>query len=753
MNININLHQSYEIEIINKNIDDSFTSLLNEKYLLVIDQNIYFYFKEYLNNIIDHACDFIIIEATEDNKSQASVDKINELLFKNHFSRSDYLIAIGGGIICDLTGYCASLYQRGLNLVYLPTTLLSQVDSSIGGKVAINYHHQKNFLGTFYHPNKVIIDTFFLTKLTTRIFKEGLVELIKHGLINDNKIIDILNNYDDIQQLKSDYQQLISLIKQSLTIKKDIVEQDPLDKSIRHLLNLGHTFAHALELETKDLYHGEAVALGLLVNAYQSTDYLKLKNLFEKFQLIRSFPQFDLSKMINDKKRSKNIIKEPTLLSIGHVEIKDYEYSELIKLYESNYEKIQTDYQLFKPTFIFRPTKLKGIVNIPCSKSMLHRYLIAASLSKQEVTLNNVDSLNDDIKATINVLKYLDTKVIFDSKQRTLTIFPFKYDNLDYEIYFNESATTLRMILPVLSKHLIENNIKFIFNAHSSLQKRPLTTYYKLFKKQSITYSNNILPCTFDNYLQPDTFYLEDNLSSQFISGLLFYLPLLKKDSQIILKDKPNSLPYIKMTIKTLKDFNIVIEHDENYQQYYIKANQEYQALTNYDIEQDYSSRSFFEVAKVFNPEIIMQPEASPSLQADYQLIDIINNDIHQLDLTDMPDSASIMSIFYSQTGGHIINTNRLIHKESNRLQAICDFLNQAKVNFIEKDNELIIDKSIFNGGYFNTYHDHRICMSLIIASTIANSNIEISEIKSINKSFPTFINEYERLGGFCDEQ
>lgn len=752
MKIEIDFHQSYEIDIINKQLDTSFLEYINKKYLVVVDKRVYFFFKDYLNNILNNACDFIIIEADEVNKSQASVDQINESLYKHQFTRHDYLIAIGGGIICDLTGYCASLYQRGLNLVYLPTTLLSQVDSSIGGKVAINYHNQKNFLGTFYHPNQVIIDTFFLSKLSTRIFKEGLVELIKHGLINDNSIIDILNNYDNIQQLRNDDAQLNNLIKLSLKVKKDIVEADPCDKNIRHLLNLGHTFGHALELEN-NLYHGETVALGILVNAYNSNDYFKIKNFFEKFELVREFPSVDLLKMFNDKKRNNKNIKEPFINKIGEVVIKEYSIDDLITLYENNYLKIQKDYHLFKATFIFRPTKLQGLVNIPCSKSMLHRYLIAASLSKQKVILTNVDSLNDDIKATIDVLKYLDTKVEFDQEDKTLTVFPYKYDNLDYEIYFNESATTLRILLPLLNKHLIENNIKFIFNAHSSLQRRPLSTYLKLFDKQSITYSNDILPFTIDNYLKPDVFYLEDNLSSQFISGLLFYLPLLDKDSQIILKDKPNSLPYIKMTLETLKNFNIEIEHDDNYLNFYIKANQLYQASPAYVIEQDYSSRAFFEVAKVFNPDIQITPLSYPSLQGDYQLIDIINNKKQILDLKDMPDSAAIMSILYSQISGKLLNTNRLIHKESNRLQAICDFLSQAKVNFKEEDNELIIEKAIFNGGYFNTYDDHRICMSLIIASSFASDDVILDEIKSINKSFPTFIDEYEKIGGFCDEQ
>lgn len=737
MQIDYNDHQTSTIIF---NPDNLLEHLPQDNYLIVIDQRVYYLYHDYLTDIIAKATDYLLIEALETNKNQATANIIYEFLFNNQTNRDTTLVSIGGGLIGDLVGYCAATYLRGIPFIQIPTTLLAQVDSSIGAKVAINQFNTKNLIGTFYPAHTIIIDTYFLSKLSTRQFKAGLVELIKHGLIHDEQLINTIEQYPSIHQIKNDTN-LITLIKKSLQIKKEYVIQDNLDLGIRHTLNYAHTLAHIIELDS-NLNHGESLALAILVNLYGSEHYQRISNLFMKLALIREFVTIDFSKMITDKKRKGNIIKEIFLPTIGTSIIKEISITDLIKLYQTNYAKIKEDYQLFEPYYIVPAQKLKGEITIPPSKSALHRYLIASALAQEKTTLTNVTSLNDDVKTTIKVLQHLNTKVSYENN--SLIITPHHYSDLDDEVYFNESASTLRMMMLFLpDKKLL---------GHDSLKKRPLTTYLKLFANQNIAYeTNDEYLINFHSALQADTFIIEDNISSQFISGLLFYLPTLTKDSKIVLKTLPVSLPYIKMTIATLKDFNIEIK-TEDYLNYYIKGNQTYHSKGSYSIEQDYSARSFFEVAKSFNDIHITNP-LTPSLQGDYQLIDIINNKKNSVDLTDLPDSAPIMSIYYSYFGGILINTNRLIHKESNRLQAIEELLTKANISFNNKDNKLEIKPGAFKGNTYNTYHDHRITMSLIIASLIAQGPIIINEITSINKSFPTFINEFEKLGGFIDEQ
>ena len=220
------------------------------------------------------------IEAKEENKSYSSLNEIQNLLIENQFSRDCLLIGFGGGIICDLTGFAAATYQRGVDFILIPTTLLAQVDASVGGKTAINHPKGKNMIGSFHQPKKVFIDTSFLSTLPEKEIKCGLVEMIKHGLILDkNYLMWIEENIDSIQRL--DKQIISKAIRRSVEIKSKIVSKDEKESGIRALLNFGHTFGHALESlnKYKDYTHGEAVALGILAASRLSE---MLGNLTEK---------------------------------------------------------------------------------------------------------------------------------------------------------------------------------------------------------------------------------------------------------------------------------------------------------------------------------------------------------------------------------------------------------------------------------------------------------------------------------------
>ena len=268
---------------------------------------------------------FLELNFNEKIKNLNTVKKIIDVLGRNNFTRNDCLISMGGGIAGDICAFAASVYKRGLKFVNIPTTLLSQVDSSIGGKTGVNNFLGKNMIGTFCQPNLVITDIVFLRSLPKREMICGYAEILKHALISDKKFFIFLkNNYKDILNMRSDI--IKKAIFRSCKIKKAIVEKDEREINLRKTLNYGHTFAHAFESTlryTNKLNHGEAVLLGILTaskfsykekllakkelglieNHIGELKYNNLRNYFNKNSINKI-----LNFMIKDKKNhSKNI--------------------------------------------------------------------------------------------------------------------------------------------------------------------------------------------------------------------------------------------------------------------------------------------------------------------------------------------------------------------------------------------------------------------------------------------------------------
>ena len=274
LKVSTNSHK-YSI-IIGNNILNKINKFLKEssisfnQCLLVIDKNVpKNLVKSALKSLPKGSVTIHYFNASEKSKNQKSVNEITSILLKKNFNRNDCLISIGGGITGDVSGFAASTYKRGLRFVNIPTTLLSQVDSSIGGKTGINTKYGKNLIGSFYQPSLVISDINFLNSLPKREVVCGYGEILKHSLIDDKKFFYFLNkNGKKILELKSPFIQ--KAIHQSCLIKKKVVETDEKELGIRKILNFGHTFAHAFEATLRystRLNHGEAVILGVKIAA------------------------------------------------------------------------------------------------------------------------------------------------------------------------------------------------------------------------------------------------------------------------------------------------------------------------------------------------------------------------------------------------------------------------------------------------------------------------------------------------------
>ena len=321
------------------------------KCLIVIDKNIPKKLIIKIKKSLSKEKFIFYVNANEKNKSQKTINDILEILLKKNFSRKDCLIAVGGGITGDIVGFTASLFKRGMKFINIPTTLLSQVDSSIGGKTGINTKYGKNLIGSFYQPKIVIIDINFLKSLPKREIICGYGEIFKHSLISNRNFYNFLNkNFVNILKLKSPF--IEKAIFESCRIKKLVVEKDEKENNHRKILNFGHTFAHAYEATlkySKKLNHGEAVLLGinsalkfsykekfLKENEYNSImmhiKNSKLPSNIKKYFSIKDLKKI-LSFMTKDKKNSSENINLILLRNIGLPLINNYYKKDKLKLF------------------------------------------------------------------------------------------------------------------------------------------------------------------------------------------------------------------------------------------------------------------------------------------------------------------------------------------------------------------------------------------------------------------------------------
>lgn len=268
MELTVNLgDNSYPIFIENGILSktDSYISRIfkGKRIMVVSDDNVFpIYGKTVLNSLSDYECHTLILPHGEPTKSFQTLPKIYEAMLTAKISRSDLVIALGGGVIGDLTGFAASSFLRGVHLVQIPTSLLAQVDSSVGGKVAVDLPQGKNLVGAFFHPKMVLIDPDVLNTLPQRYITDGMGEVIKYGCIKDASLFQTLKNHNSFEDLKPE---LPRIICRCVDIKRVVVEEDQFDTGERMLLNFGHTLAHTIEQYyhyTRES-HGEAVAIGM----------------------------------------------------------------------------------------------------------------------------------------------------------------------------------------------------------------------------------------------------------------------------------------------------------------------------------------------------------------------------------------------------------------------------------------------------------------------------------------------------------
>lgn len=298
---------------------------LDRKVLIVTDTNV----PENYADTVARSCKQYIIYAVKPGECSKSFDELQKLLnlmLENGFSRKDCVVAVGGGVVGDLAGFAASVYMRGIDFYNIPTTLLSQIDSSIGGKTAVNFGEIKNSVGTFYQPKKVLIDPDLLKTLPARQISNGLAEAVKMALTSDYSLFRII-------ETKSIEECIDEIIIKSLNIKKAVVEQDEKENGLRRILNFGHTIGHGIEISKEsDFYHGECVAMGLIPMCDESIRP-RVIEVLKKCQLYNR-AEFNWEEIKNaifhDKKANGDTVTVTVVHNIGEYEIIAMNCDELI---------------------------------------------------------------------------------------------------------------------------------------------------------------------------------------------------------------------------------------------------------------------------------------------------------------------------------------------------------------------------------------------------------------------------------------
>ncbi|MGN0431054.1 MAG: 3-dehydroquinate synthase [Lachnospiraceae bacterium] len=310
----------------------------NRKICVITDSHVEKLYGEEVVKILSGICKKAVLfafPAGEESKNLNTVKAAYEFLIKEGFDRKDFLVALGGGVVGDLTGFVAATYLRGVDFIQVPTTLLAQTDSSIGGKTGVDFDSYKNMVGAFKMPRLVYMNITTLQTLEERQFYSGFAEVMKHGLIKDEALyLWLIENMYEICERNPET--LLEMVYRSCLVKKQVVEKDPTEKGDRALLNFGHTIGHAIEkAKNFTLYHGECVALGCVAAAFISykrdmlsmEEYYEIRDMFVPFNLPISIDDINPAEIVkltrSDKKMDAGKIKFVLLKRIGKAVMDD----------------------------------------------------------------------------------------------------------------------------------------------------------------------------------------------------------------------------------------------------------------------------------------------------------------------------------------------------------------------------------------------------------------------------------------------
>lgn len=569
----------------------------------------------------------------EQSKNRKIKSEIEDYLTHKGCAKDTILIALGGGVISDLVGFIASTYMRGIRFINIPTSFLSMVDSTIGGKTAVNTHYGKNLIGTLYRPEYVFIDILYLETLKMRHFINGMAEVIKSGAIGNKNLFEFLENFvgtfmkhknSDTIDLKDIRNDIMTIIIASVKFKADIVTLDEKGDNIRNLLNFGHTIGHAIEsILSPNILHGECISIGMIMEAELSKklgflhpfDFYKLTSLIKAFDLPTNlnddFVLFysknkinDLNlksitnKILIDKKNELKQIKCVIIKALGSLEDNVCETVSL-----SDLEAAISDSVMINPIkFEEIPKNIK--LNLSGSKSIVNRSLVLAALSSGVTKLKNFLYCEDTFYMIKALLAFNAAKINFDDKNNLFVQGSSGVFNTPKnDIYLGNSGTTSRFLttLSCLSRSDLDSLDYTILRGDSRMSERPIGDLVKAlrlfgFQIDYLGFENS-LPIKIKSNLSflGGSIEVSYDTSTQFISSIMMCSPFALNGVELILiGDHKNSKAFIDLTVKMMKSFGVEVkELCENGKTKYTIPRGKYINPTEYEIESDATAASY----------------------------------------------------------------------------------------------------------------------------------------------------------------
>lgn len=566
----------------------------------------------------------------ENNKNRATKAAVEDFLLQQGCTRDTVIIAVGGGVIGDMIGFVAATFMRGVRVVQVPTTLLAMVDSSVGGKTAIDTPLGKNFIGAFHQPQYVFIDVSYLESLPTRQFINGMAEVVKTAAIWNEEEFTRLENFSkqflsvvtaknpDLLSIK---EELVKTVLESVRVKAEVVSSDEKESSLRNLLNFGHTIGHAIEaIVTPEALHGECVSIGMIKEA-ELARYLGILppvavarlskclvayglpvTIDDKLFLQRVGPkrhniEIDLllKKMSIDKKNDGSKIRSVILESIGKCyQLKAHEVS------KQDLTFVLTDEVLVHP---FKQPPQENVITPPGSKSISNRALILAALGTGTVRIKNLLHSDDTKHMLAAVAALKGAEITTEDNGETIVLKGNGGDlvTCDEELYLGNAGTASRFLTTVAS--LVgksESNDHVVLTGNARMQERPIGPLVDALRSNGseVQYLNKEgslpLKITAGNGLKGGRIELAATISSQYVSSILMCAPYAKEPVTLALVGgKPISQLYIDMTCAMMKSFGIEVTKSTTEDYTYHIPKGTYKNPAEYVIESDASSATY----------------------------------------------------------------------------------------------------------------------------------------------------------------
>ncbi|PRP75357.1 pentafunctional AROM polypeptide [Planoprotostelium fungivorum] len=739
-----------------------------------------------------------VLEPGEPTKCREVKAQIEDWMINNGCNRDTCVVALGGGVIGDLSGFVASTFMRGVPVIQIPTTLLAMVDSSIGGKTGVDTDVAKNLVGSFHHPKVIYIDTSLLSTLPKREFSNGMAEVIKTAAIRDAELFSILENNTDRILDERNQDLLQKVILRTGGIKAHVVSLDEREGGLRSILNFGHTIGHAIEaIVTPEMLHGECVSIGMVLETQLAYKMGLLENPAAIGRLIRSvrtvlpsltaisclssyklplhLPKFltaeDLfAKMTLDKKNLGKKIRTTILLNIGKV---------VENPVAVDNEKLR---QVLMPHISVIPTVINGEISVPGSKSISNRVLPICGLGEGPCRVRGLLQA-DDTRVMLDSLKEFGIQFHWEDDGTTLVIAESqekgikKFSPPSKPLFLGNAGTASRFLTTLVT--MIEGGTSTLTGSQR-LKERPIRDLTDALLKKGchikFTEKEGFFPIKVHGEGLPGgVIDLSSNVSSQYVSSILLSAPYAKSPVELRLHGGQVSRPFIDMTTALMSQFGISVETpDEN--TFRVPLGR-YQNPPVFTIESDASSASYpLALAAITGGEVTVHNIGSASIQGDakfYTVLEAMGCTATQtatsttvkgpangklravsVNMDFMTDTFMTICAVAAVAEGTTVITgiaNQRV-KECNRILAMVTELAKLGVVARELEDGLEVDGvagdiSKLHGGNIECYLDHRIAMSFAVLGTRV-PGIVILDKECVDKTYPEFWMDLESKFG-----